>query len=473
MSSSFRSAVLAVDQVDVESLSPVTVGQVDALDLRAAALAARVDAELDRVDGLLFTATPREDLLGVARFARVADSAWVALVRQIVALTHRMSVQERDFAGDEVALALGVSPTTGRLRVWQAGSLAALPGLLEAVDVGRIGQGHALACLRVLDDSSLEWEQRQAVVLIALARYTDQTPGDWGRLIKRLVLSVDVHAFAARKAERTAERRVVFYPLPDEQAAMTLTAPLEQVAAVEARISAEAARRKAAGDPRTMDQLRTDVSLELLTGGRLDGADPAPWSVTVVVPLSVLEGEDSEVGELPGWGPVLPSTARDLAAQAATHTEVGVDVSDGHVVGVTTPQPNPVAGTDPLEHGHAGQPCVLALVRAARERARTLDRTVPTSTWAGYRTTDRLRRYLEARDRTCTFPGCHQPAARTDKDHLIPWPAGPTTATNTHCLCRRHHRAKHAIFTVQRHPDGTTAWTTRGGWIFHRSPRGY
>jgi hypothetical protein len=92
----------------------------------------------------------------------------------------------------------------------------------------------------------------------------------------------------------------------------------------------------------------------------------------------------------------------------------------------------------------------------------------------GYRPSRRLLRYLQARDRTCVFPGCRRRAARTDKDHRDPWPLGATSAENMQCLCRHHHRAKHSgLFTVHRDPDGTIVWTTRGGHAFHRPPQGY
>ena len=91
---------------------------------------------------------------------------------------------------------------------------------------------------------------------------------------------------------------------------------------------------------------------------------------------------------------------------------------------------------------------------------------------AGYRVPARLRRVLEHRDRTCVFPGCTRPASRADVDHRIPWPAGRTSAENLQCLCRRHHRAKQAVFTVLADHDGTW-WITRGGWRFLRRPRGY
>ena len=95
-------------------------------------------------------------------------------------------------------------------------------------------------------------------------------------------------------------------------------------------------------------------------------------------------------------------------------------------------------------------------------------------TGSGYRFPPRLRRFLEARDRTCVFPGCGRPARKTDKDHRRPWPAGPTSADNGECLCRHHHRAKHAIFTVQHDPGtGDYLWISRGGWTFRRHPKGY
>jgi hypothetical protein len=95
-------------------------------------------------------------------------------------------------------------------------------------------------------------------------------------------------------------------------------------------------------------------------------------------------------------------------------------------------------------------------------------------TGSGYRFPPRLRRFLEARDRTCAFPGCGRPARKTDKDHRRPWLAGATSADNGECLCRHHHRAKHAVFTVLLDPDtGDYLWISRGGWQFRRHPKGY
>jgi hypothetical protein len=90
-----------------------------------------------------------------------------------------------------------------------------------------------------------------------------------------------------------------------------------------------------------------------------------------------------------------------------------------------------------------------------------------------YRPPDRLRRHVERRDRTCTFPGCTVPGERCDVDHREPWPHGRTSEANCHCLCRRHHRAKQAYFTVTVDPDGSTIWTTPDGRQYRRPPPTY
>ena len=60
-----------------------------------------------------------------------------------------------------------------------------------------------------------------------------------------------------------------------------------------------------------------------------------------------------------------------------------------------------------------------------------------------YRPRRLLNLFVQARDRTCCFPGCRQPARRCDLDHTIPYDqGGPTVAGNLGPLCRYHHRLK-------------------------------
>ena len=77
---------------------------------------------------------------------------------------------------------------------------------------------------------------------------------------------------------------------------------------------------------------------------------------------------------------------------------------------------------------------------------------------------------------TCRFPGCRRTAdsAGTDLDHTVPYPAGPTSASNLAVLCRRHHRLKHtAGWTVHLHPTGVMTWTTPTGRRYQTEPWNY
>ncbi|NHA67217.1 HNH endonuclease signature motif containing protein [Phycicoccus flavus] len=83
-----------------------------------------------------------------------------------------------------------------------------------------------------------------------------------------------------------------------------------------------------------------------------------------------------------------------------------------------------------------------------------------------YRPGRRLAALVRARDGRCRFPGCHVAARFCDLDHARPWPAGPTSAANLVCLCRRHHRVKQRPgWRVRLDPDGTATWTDPTGLV--------
>jgi hypothetical protein len=57
---------------------------------------------------------------------------------------------------------------------------------------------------------------------------------------------------------------------------------------------------------------------------------------------------------------------------------------------------------------------------------------------SGYRPSVALERFVRCRDLTCRFPNCDRPPEFCDIDHTIPYPTGPTHASNLKCLCRKH-----------------------------------
>jgi len=92
-----------------------------------------------------------------------------------------------------------------------------------------------------------------------------------------------------------------------------------------------------------------------------------------------------------------------------------------------------------------------------------------------YRPSKKLADFVRCRDMTCRFPGCKVPATHTDVDHTIPWPYGPTAASNLKCLCRRHHLLKtfwggQSGWRDEQLDDGTIVWTAPDGRRYITTP---
>jgi Domain of unknown function (DUF222) len=79
--------------------------------------------------------------------------------------------------------------------------------------------------------------------------------------------------------------------------------------------------------------------------------------------------------------------------------------------------------------------------------------------------TARQRRALQARDRTCRFPGCPVPASRTRGHHLLPWWLGGRTDIGNGCsLCDMHHGRLHeGAFRIVRLAGGELRFETPDG----------
>jgi Domain of unknown function (DUF222) len=83
----------------------------------------------------------------------------------------------------------------------------------------------------------------------------------------------------------------------------------------------------------------------------------------------------------------------------------------------------------------------------------------------GYRVPDPIRALVEARDKTCGFPTCRQPAWRCEQDHTIAYRlGGETCPCNLSALCHRHHEAKRAPgWRLDQPEPGTMIWATPSG----------
>lgn len=142
-------------------------------------------------------------------------------------------------------------------------------------------------------------------------------------------------------------------------------------------------------------------------------------TINVTVDLPTILGLANNPGQLAGYGPIPASIAREIAA-------------DGRWKRFVT---DPIKGT---------------LLDYGRET---------------YEPPQDLQDFLIARDRTCRFPGCRQPAHLADLDHVVPWDAGGTTSSdNLGALCRRHHNLKtHSDWQLINHEDGACTWISPSG----------
>ncbi len=199
-----------------------------------------------------------------------------------------------------------------------------------------------------------------------------------------------------------------------------------------APLPGEHAPRSAGSERRTHAQRRADAFVDLLLGreGRATALarTVAPHLMVTVPVLTLLERAD-EPGELHGYGPIPPTIARRLAAQAPSFLRI-------------------------LTHPDTGE-----TLSVGRER---------------YRPPADLRLALIAEDETCRFPGCRRRAARCELDHTHDWAAGGATARdNLAHLCPKHHHLKHdTAWTVRPGPARTLTWTSPTGREHTTQPMG-
>ena len=105
--------------------------------------------------------------------------------------------------------------------------------------------------------------------------------------------------------------------------------------------------------------------------------------------------------------------------------------------------------------------------------------TVPTGATQdpGYRPTAQHKEFLMWRDLTCRWPGCDKPVEKSDVDHTVPYPWGPTHPSNTKHYCRMHHLIKTfhtgaGGWADRQLSDGTIVLTAPSGHIYTTQPHG-
>jgi hypothetical protein len=341
-------------------------------------------------------------------------------------LAHRTMVAE-------AAMAVRVSARTMASRIAEAELIVTqFPSTLQELAAGSIGLGHLRVIVQhglAIGDDRVRAEYEQLVLRHAV----EVTPGRLGRFAELTAARLGTETFQERHERAAESRSVRVVKLPDGMSEVIHLLPTVLAAGVWERLTSQAKALKRAGDPRSFDQLRSDLLAELALTGDLSAAEGSPHApatgivaeVAIVIPALTLLGQSDEPATLAGAGPIGLAEAKALAARVPSMVRILTHPITGVVLSVDT-----------------------------------------------YRPSEKLRRFLRIRDGRCRFPGCTRPANRCDLDHTIAAEhGGPTTEGNLAHLCRGDHTLKHhGGWSVRQTEPGVLEWTSPNGIVHTDRP---
>ena len=307
----------------------------------------------------------------------------------------------------QIALARRESPHRGRQHVGLALVLRdEMPCTREALTSGRITEWRATllaretACLSRADRAEVDRRLAGDPELV-------ESLGD-GELIgsaREVAYELDPSSFVERRRRAEADRRVSLRPAPDVMSQLSALLPVKDGVAVWAVLGREADRLRSGGDQRSRGQIMADTLVaRVLQPTAEPGQTSASLMINVVVPDTVLLGDQDGVGWVQHYGPVPGELLRQWIA---ANVEAGVEQWVSRLY---------------------ASPATGALV-SMDSRARRFE--------------GRLADYLRLRDRRCRTRYCGAPIRHLDHvhDHAS---GGPTSAANAQGACEECNYAKQA-----------------------------
>jgi hypothetical protein len=301
-----------------------------------------------------------------------------------------------------------------------------VPSVLQALRQGRIDKRRAKTIVDGVAHLQSIAQARQVVEEV-LEEAGRLTTGQLAVRVRRACVAVDSESARRQLARGTADRRFVTWSEPDG----TMTVQISGVDPVRGqelsdRINRLARQLNTGGESRSIDQIRSDVAVDLLTGT----TSPTVGRVHVTVDLATLARLASMPGDLAGYGPVVTDITRQL-----------LDTGDGTWEWTVTDPDTKL----PIGDGHLRR-------RHSASQAR------------------RLRAGFE----TCAAPGCRMPAIDCDLDHTTSYAeSGITDSADSAPLCRHDHGVRHRTGWGYRHlADGDILWTSPMGTRYTTSGRG-
>ena len=402
--------------------------------------------ELVAIDPFSLSPSGRVDYLS----ALEKQSGWLQALMQsaIVAVAgNEPSKAESMWSGvddserEEIAAALRLSSGTAQNRIDVARTLINyLPNTCAALANGEISAAHASVIAResaAVIGKGLSAAAIEVIELKAISHAEFHTPVQVANKVRGTIARLSPEIFEAASEHARDCRKVTMYSEPDGMAtivallpaadAQTVMLAIDALARHESEINGGDVSISPLDDERTLDMKRADALTSLAAtflANNVDSNKPhrRPVTVNLTIDLPTLLGLSENPGILAGYGAIPASVARELAADGKWKRFI----------------------TDPV----SGE-----LLNLGRET---------------YEPPQALIDFLTARDRTCRFPGCRQPARVGDIDHAKSWDTGgETSISNLGVLCRRHHRMKtHGGWELKSRGDGSCTWTSPTGKIY-------
>ena len=373
------------------------------------------------------------------------QTAWLQALMQraIVAVAGReSSVSDKIWDGvdeaerEDISTALRLSPNTAQMRIDVARTLVNhLPNTCSALAMGEISTAHATVIAKETAAAIRDGLSEYAIYQVeekALSFAEFHTPGQVANKVRTTIAQLAPAEFEEVVDRARETRRVSCYNDADGMATVVAILPAQDAQIVMKSIEAYILTMNAHDEETptkvwsllSADNKRADALTAILSSALSDSltiVKPHRRAVTinVTIDLPTLLGLAQNPGQLSGYGAIPASVARELASDA-TWKRFITDPQTGNL----------------LDYG--------------REK---------------YEPPQALVDFLLARDRTCRFPGCRQPATRTDIDHAHSWESGGhTNIENLGLLCRRHHRLKtHGGWSLISNDDGSCEWSSPVG----------
>jgi hypothetical protein len=381
-----------------------------------------------------------DQLANVSRLENRAAARRLRVIAEVFELRRHERGEREDWAvdtwaavGAEVAAALRLSLSKANSYLNYALAMLRLPAVAAVFEAGDIDcrlfqtivyRTHLITNPEAMTDIDADLAAR-------VARWPSMTRGKLATKIDDIVAHRDPDA-VRRIQDRGSDREVTVWESTDGYLDVSARLLATDGAALDKRLTAMA-KSVCATDPRTLAQRRADALGALGAGaGQLAchcgqsqcPAAPSPSSsvvIHVVADQATLQGATDTPAYLLNTGTLI---AADLLAE---------------------------------------------LTATARQRPVIIPVDAPPD--PGYHPSRALAEFVRCRDLTCRAPGCDKPATGCDIDHTVPWPSGPTHASNLKCLCRERHILKTFWgWKDQQLADGTVIWTLPGGETYVTTP---